>query len=237
MDQSQPSSSDQPSPLTQPSPTDQAPPPGRLLIIGANGGIGRQCVEAALAAGHHVTAILRNPANLPLTHPLLQIVKGDILDPTTFSSHLKRTDAVISAIGVKGTKPTTLYSRGNAIILQEMRKAGVKRAFFISASAIEISPLLPFYVKLAAKYIVQKILRHMYADLRKMEAEIKESNTNWTIIRPPRLTNQAATGHYRYSINSFLPNCLKISRADVAHFIISNISNEATYKSTIEIAY
>jgi putative NADH-flavin reductase len=228
---------DQPSSLTQPSPTDQAPPPSRLLIIGANGGIGRQCVEAALAAGHHVTALLRNPANLPLTHPHLQIVKGDILDPATFSTCLEKTQAVISAIGVKGTKPTTLYSRGNAIILQEMKKAGIKRAFFISASAVEISPVLPFYVKLAAKYIVQKILRHMYADLRKMEAEIKESDANWTIIRPPRLTDQPATGHYRFSINSFLPNCLKISRADVAHFIIANITNKATYKSTIEIAY
>ena len=223
--------------MTQTYPSSQAPPPGRLLIIGANGGIGRQCVETALAAGHHVTALLRNPANLPLTHPLLQIVKGDILDPTTFSGHLANINVVISAIGVKGTKPTSLYSQGNTILLKEMNKAGIKRAFFISASAIEISPVLPFYVKLAAKYIVQKILRHMYADLRKMEAEIKESNTNWTIIRPPRLTNQPATGHYRYSINSFLPNCLKISRADVAHFIISNISNEATYKSTIEIAY
>lgn len=212
-----------------------------LLVMGANGGIGRQCVELALQAGHKVTAVLRTPANLNLTHQNLEIVKGDIMDPKTFEKHLENKDAIISAIGVSGgfgsDKPTTLYSAGNANILQAMQRTGVTRAFFISASAIEISPVLPFFIKLVAKYIVQKLLRNMYADLRKMEALIKESDAVWTIIRPPQLSNKPVTGRYRIAINVFLKNCLKISRADVAHFIINNITNEATYKATVEISY
>jgi len=212
----------------------------RLLIIGANGGVGRQCVEIALEAGHHVKALVRNPANLPITHHNLQIVKGDITQPGTLLPYLRDTDAVISAIGVKGgfggDRPTTLYSQGAKNILQEMKATGAQRVFFISASAIEISPVIPFVVRLAAKYIVQRLLRHMYDDLRRMETIVKESDADWTIIRPPRLTNRPATGHYRFVINSFLKNCLQIGRADLAHFMIHHINDEATHKSTIEIA-
>ena len=216
---------------------EQTPADPHILVLGANGGIGRQAVEIALKAGYHVTAVLRNPANLTLTHVRLEVVKGDVMRPETFEEYLLNKSAVISAIGVKGTGPTTLYSAGNRNLLNAMKKMGVSRAFFISASAIEISPLLPFYARFAAKYIVQKILRNMYADIRIMEKLIKESDANWTIVRPPRLTNKPVTGHYRIAINCFLKNSLSISRADVAHFMIHNITNEATYKATIEIGY
>ena len=77
----------------------------------------------------------------------------------------------------------------------------------------------------------------MYADLRQMEAFIKNSALDWTIIRPPQLSDKPATGHYRTAINSFLKNCLKISRSDVSHFMIHNAKNEATYKAIVEIGY
>jgi len=209
-----------------------------ILVIGANGGIGRQTVEIALQAGHNVTALLRNPAKLNITHANLQVIKGDVMTPETFEDYLQDKDAVISALGTNTiNKPTILYSEGNKNLLKAMKKKGVRRAFFISASALEISPVLPFYVRFAEKYIVQKILRHMYDDLRLMENIIKETDTDWTIIRPPRLIDKPVTGEYRFAINSFLKNCLSISRADVAHFMINNITNGATFKTTIEIGY
>lgn len=209
-----------------------------ILVIGANGGIGRQTVEIALQAGHNVTALLRNPAKLNITHANLQVIKGDVMSPETFEDYLQDKDAVISALGTNTiNKPTILYSEGNKNLSKAMKKKGVRRAFFISASALEISPVLPFYVRFAEKYIVQKILRHMYDDLRLMENIIKETDTDWTIMRPPRLIDKPVTGEYRFAINSFLKNCLSISRADVAHFMINNITNEATYKTTIEIGY
>lgn len=219
----------------------QSPNPGKLLIVGANGGIGKQSVLLALEAGHHVTALVRNPAKLSLQHPKLEIVKGDVLKPETFERYLEDKDAVISALGVSGgifsDKPTTTYSQGNANLLHAMDKAGVTRAFFISASALEISPVLPFYVRFAAKYILQRLLKNMYADLRIMEQLVKASNINWTIMRPPRLTDDAATGQYRVAINHFLKNGLSISRADVAHYMINNIDNQESYNATIEMAY
>ena len=212
-----------------------------ILVIGANGGIGRQAVEQALAAGHKTTAMVRNLANLTISHPLLAIVQGDVMQPQTFESYLHRQDAVISALGVKGgffgDKPTTLYSQGNAHLLEAMKKTGVRRAFFISASAIEISPVMPFWARFAARYIVSNLLRYMYADLREMERIVHASDVDYTIIRPPRLTNKPATGHYRFSINSFLKNSLSISRADVAHFMIHHLEDTATYRAMVEIGY
>jgi putative NADH-flavin reductase len=216
-------------------------PPNRLLIIGANGGIGKQAVLQALNAGYKVTALVRNPAKLTLQHANLEIVKGDALVQESFEHHLKNKDAVISALGVSGgifsDKPTTTYSQGNANLLQAMKKNGVSRAFFISASALDISPVLPFFVRIAAKYILQKLLKNMYDDLRIMEKLIKTSNINWTIIRPPRLTDGPVTGQYRLAINHFLKNGLSISRADVAHYMINNLEDKNSYKATIEIGY
>ena len=77
----------------------------------------------------------------------------------------------------------------------------------------------------------------MFSDLMEMERIVKYSSKNWTIIRPPQLTNNPFTGKYRYSINSHLTKGSKISRADLAHFIISNIANESIYKKTVEVAY
>jgi putative NADH-flavin reductase len=208
-----------------------------ILIIGANGGVGRQTVDIALARGYQITAVLRNPANLPLVHPNLQIVEGDVFRPETYAAHLYGKTAVISALGTKSTQPTTLYSAGNAILLQEMKKAGVERVFFISASAIVISPLQPLIVRWLTKYVLQKILRNMYADIRVMERLIKASDACWTIVRPPRLTNSRATGHYRVAIDQYLKNGFSISRADVAHFMINNLDNAETFNATVEVAY
>ena len=211
-----------------------------LLIIGANGGIGRQAVDQALSAGHRVTALVRNPAKLPITHPNLKIIQADITQPHSFPNLFANHDVIISAIGVSGgfsDPPTSLYSQGALNILREMKKSGPKRAFFISASAVETNPLLPFFVRLASKYIIQKLLSNMYADLRQMEKLIKETELDWTIVRPPRLTDAKLTGKYRMAINRFLKNGLKISRADTAHFILSNIQSEDMFRSVVEIGY
>jgi putative NADH-flavin reductase len=211
-----------------------------LLIIGANGGIGRHAVDQALSAGHQVTALVRNPAKLPLIHPNLKIVRADITQPLSFLNLFTGHDVIISAIGVSGgfsDPPTTLYSQGASNILYEMKQSGIRRAFFISASAVETNPLLPFFVRLASKYIIQKLLANMYADLRLMEKLVKESELDWTIVRPPQLTDSKLTGKYRIAVNRFLKNGLKISRADTAHCMLSNIQSEDMFKSVVEIGY
>lgn len=212
-----------------------------MFVLGAAGGIGRQVVEVALAEGWRVTAVLRTPAKLDLSHPLLTIVKGDVLDAATFENYLTGASVVVSAIGVSGglggDKPTTLYSDGAGCVLEAMRRRGARRVFVISASAIEISPVLPAIVRFAAKNILQKLLRHMYADLGVMESRVTESGVDWTIVRPPRLTNKPVTGKYRFAVNAWLKNSLSISRADVAHFIVHHAKDRGTYQGVVEVGY
>jgi putative NADH-flavin reductase len=212
-----------------------------ILVLGANGGIGRQVVEEALAMGHRVVAVLRTPSKLDLHHALLTIVKGDVLEPATFEGFLSPATVVVSAIGVSGgmfgDKPTVLYSEGARSLLDAMQRRGGRRVFFISASAIEISPVLPAMVRWVAKNVIQKLLRHMYADLRMMEDRVKQSGLDWTIVRPPQLTDKPVTGQYRFAVNSFLRNCLKISRADVAHFMLHHAGDRGTYKGVVEVGY
>ncbi|HEY8930061.1 MAG TPA: SDR family NAD(P)-dependent oxidoreductase [Mucilaginibacter sp.] len=113
----------------------QKSPALHILVIGGNGGIGKQCVQVALNAGHQVTAVLRTPAKLTLQHPHLNVVQGDITDPASIAQHLENKDAVISAVGVSGglfgDKPTTLYSQAATAILGGMEKTNRPCLFYL----------------------------------------------------------------------------------------------------------
>lgn len=207
-----------------------------ILLFGGTGRTGRHVINLALDRGYAVTVVARNPAALQLTHTLLNVVKGDILQPETFAEYMAGKDAVISCTGTDSGKPTKIYSQGVQNILKAMQAAGVKRIMCISADAVVINPKLPFIYKLVAKYVLWKILKNPFTDLLLMEKILEHSNTDWTVVRPPQLTNKPFTGKYRVAINSYLEKCLRISRANVAHFFVNNITNAATYKSVAEIA-
>jgi putative NADH-flavin reductase len=209
----------------------------KILVIGANGGVGAEVVKLALQQGHEVTAIVRNPDRLKIRHDHLTIVKGDILQPETIRKSFEGKDIVVSAIGSNSRKATTLYSEGNRNVLNAMKETGVKRAFFISASGIEVNPSFNFVLQWATKNILQRLFKEMYKDLERMEAVIHNSDLNWTIVRPPRLTNAGTSGNYRISINRYLDQGKSISRADLAYFILANMHNDSIYKSTVEVAY
>lgn len=209
----------------------------RIAVIGANGGIGKCTVLSALKAGHSVTAILRTPAKLQIEHPNLEIVQGNILNPRGLDIYLANKDVVISTIGKNSLKKTTLYSEGSKNLIDILQRTGTARLFFISASGLEVNPTHSLIVRFATKFILQKLLANMYADLWKMEKTIKESGLAYTIIRPPKLTNEPEIGKYRIAIDDFINGGLKISRADVAHFMIHNFDNKDIIRKTVEIAY
>src|SRR5690348_17007631 len=97
----------------------------KLLVFGANGGVGRQVVEQSLQAGNTVRAVVRNPTRLSLNHPNLEIVRGDVLNLASIEKYFAGQDAVVSAIGENTLKQTTLYSVGVANIIKGMKAAGV----------------------------------------------------------------------------------------------------------------
>jgi putative NADH-flavin reductase len=208
-----------------------------IMVIGANGGIGQETVKQALNNGYRVIALVRNPTKLTLTHPGLKVVEGDVLKPETYFKYLSGLYAVISALGAHGTGPTSLYSEGNTVLLEQMKRAGVSRMYCISASGLDVNPTHPFIVRWLTKNLLQRILRNMYADQRIMESIVRCSRLNWTIVRPPRLTDKPVTGHYRIAIGETLQKPYSIARADVAHFMVHSMSDERTFGHLVEVAY
>ena len=207
-----------------------------IIVFGATGSSGKQIVQQALKAGHIVTAIARNPDDITISHNNLIIIKADVLNQETFSNAMQNQNAVLSALGSRNRKPTKLFSEGMQNISIAMNKHSIRRVICISASAIETSPKLNFFIKTATK-ILQRIFKNPYNDMLRMEQLLKQSNLDWTIIRPPRLTNSAITKNYRFAINDWLKDCTRISRADLAHFMLQHINDKKTYQSTIEVAY
>lgn len=209
----------------------------RIVVIGANGGIGKQAVVQALERGCAVVAVVRNPDSVGMSHPKLQITKADVMKPQTLAGLFGKDDVVISAIGKNSTGETTLYSEGDKHILQAMMSAGAARFFAVSAAGIVVNPTHNLLLRWATKNILQRILKNMYADLERMEHVVKGSDLNWTLVRPPRLTDGAQKGRYRVSINDFVRNGQQISRADVADFILNNLDNQDIFRKTVELAY
>ncbi len=206
----------------------------KLVVFGSTGGIGFQVVEQALAAGHEVTAVARRPSAITLRHGHLEVVQGDVLEPETIRGAIAGKDAVISAVGARNRAPTTVYSEGVANMIEAMQSTHVRRLFCVSASGLEPGPL---WQRLIAKPILWTVLKEMYSDLVRMEAVVKRSTVDWTILRPPTLRNGPRTGHYRVALNQHLRRCLVISRADVADYILRQLNNAESRCTVVELAY
>lgn len=215
----------------------------KILILGASRGTGLLAVQQALAKGYDVTAIARNITAIeqecrpPAAYNgEFRIVRGDVLEPSSFEQEMEGTDVVISSIGVTNTRPTVLYSEGIANIISAMYSYKVSRLICISGVGVEVTPGMSFMLKLLTRYVVQPFLKNNFTDLLRMEDTVKQSKLNWTVVRAPRLRDGAVTGLYRFASNNYLRNPLILRRADLAHFIVNNMDNQQIYRSSVEVA-
>lgn len=211
-----------------------------IVVFGATGQTGRHAVEQLLAQGHKVTCVVRRPDQLTLRHDGLRIVKGDVFDSETFHPVMEGKDAVVSVLGVQQRKPTTVYSQGTRNIMEGMSKHGVKRLICVSSSALELPPQTPFLSRLFLEQFLKRLLKNLYADMERMEHAVRRSDLDWTVIRPPRLTNGPVTRNYRISVNEPMtkPKMIRgVSRAEVADCIVVQLNNPASVHGVIEISY
>ncbi|MGQ9919982.1 MAG: NAD(P)-dependent oxidoreductase [Desulfobacca sp.] len=191
----------------------------RLLIIGATRGIGRQTVEQALRQGHEVTVLARRPARLPIHHDQLTVQPGDILDEASVGQAMAGQEAVLITIGIAPTwQPVAVFSQGTRNVLAAMAAHGVTRLLAVTGIGAGDSKGHGgfFYDRLVQPLLLKRI----YEDKDRQEAMIKASRVAWTIVRPGFLTNGPLTGKYRIITDLTGVTCGKISRADVAHFLL-----------------
>ena len=209
----------------------------KLTIFGATGATGTCLTGQALAAGHDVTAVVRDPARLAVpAHPRLRTVVADVLDPASITPAIAGADAVITAVGPRGTGPTTIIQDSVRSIIQAMQKTGTRRLLEISGSIVADegeSPYMRYLVKPVAR---RTFLRHVCADMRRGEDQIRESNLDWTIVRPPALTSKPATRTYRTAIDRNLPHGFTVSRADLAACMLTLLGDQATVQRHVAIA-
>jgi putative NADH-flavin reductase len=208
----------------------------KLTVFGATGGIGKILWAQAILAGHEVTAVARRPEAITFTHNRLRVLRGDVLDPSTLAAAIEGQDAVISAIGTTERGPTTLYSQGVGNIIRAMDDARMRRLLVVSADGLEAGPEVPFVRRLLTRYVVQRMFADSYADLRIMEQLVRASDLEWTIVRPPRLTNGPLTGRYQVGVDTVLKRAWQISRADVADYLLRHIDDPVSLCAQVEIA-
>ncbi|MFJ3774543.1 NAD(P)-dependent oxidoreductase [Streptomyces sp. NPDC090075] len=207
-----------------------------LTVFGATGGIGREIVRQALASGHQVTAVVRDPTGLTVTGSGLQVVRADLTDPETIRPAVTGRDAVLSGLGARVRKDAGVATRLTRTVLAAMEAEQVRRLLVVSAAPVGPQPQAGLLDR-AALGVVSAILKDIYVDLGEMEAELSRSGTDWTSVRPPRLQNKPLTGTYRSVIGGFPPKGRFIGRADVAHAMLAMITDEGTVKQGVGVAY
>ncbi|CAM5306912.1 NAD(P)H-binding protein [Streptomyces sp. ID03-2B] len=210
----------------------------RITVFGATGGIGQEVVGQALAAGHEVTAVVRDPDRLPASldrAALHAVVRLD--DPAAVRAAVAGRDAVLSGLGSRGRKANGVAERLTGRIVSAMEAEGVRRLLVVSASPVGPEPADDPLVDRLMRRAIGAVLAELYADLARMEAALARSATDWTSVRPPKLTDGARTGVYRKVVGGTPRSGRSISRADVAHAMLALIDDPAAVKQGVGVAY
>ena len=208
----------------------------RLTVFGASGATGREVVTQALAGGHEVTAVVRDASRIGVDpDPRLRIEVADIMVPDAIVDVVAERDAVVSTVGTRGHGPTTVRRDSARSIVEAMRRAGTSRLVVVGASGpfTEGDGLL---IRTLAKPILRRVLANAFADMLAMEEVVRESGLDWTILRPPALTDGRATGRYRTARERNVHRGYRVSRADLAHLALAACLDTETHGAAISIA-
>lgn len=206
----------------------------KIIVFGATGSIGRQVVSQAVEQGHHVTAFTRDASRVARPHPNVTVVEGDVLDPAAVRAAIAGHDAVLVSLGA-GRKGG-LRAPGTKAIIDAMRDSGVHRLICQSTLGAGDSR---GNLDLFWKYVMfGALLRGAYADHQQQERHVRDSDLDWTIVRPGAFTDGDRTGHYRHGFAGDDRTIeLKISRADVADFMLGLLHDDRYLHRTPALSY
>jgi putative NADH-flavin reductase len=221
----------------------------KLTIVAATGGVGSHVLTQAVAAGHEVTAVVRNPARL--ADLPVRVVVDDLAasDAAALRSAVGGAEAVLSGLGARSAVEAGVASRGTRAIVQAMQATGVRRIVVVSAASVGTvpSPGRPnpprhnpgdgFFMRHLAAPLAKAAFRKHYDDLALMEDLLQDSALDWTVVRPPRLLNRHLTGTYRTAYEQNVRTGMFISRADVAHLMLDVLGRPETIHRVMGIAY
>ena len=207
----------------------------RIAIFGATGGTGQELLKQALKQNYKVTAFVRNPDKLKLQNHNLSIIQGDVLNLVAVTKAVQQQEAILCVLGMPASDKSTLRTEGTANIIKAMEANGVRRLICQTSLGYgDSEAVLPWHMKYL---IVPFILKNAFKDHELQEAKIEESTLDWTIVRPGNMTNGKKTGNYKYGFAATEKIKLKISRADVAHFMLSQLINSQFLHKKVGLSY
>jgi putative NADH-flavin reductase len=187
----------------------------KLAIFGASGATGRLLVRQALKNGHTVAVLLRSHDGLSIEDVRLQRTVGTLDDPAAVAKVIDGADVVISVLGVRKGGPQDVCTTGIRAILQAMQPNGTQRLIALSAYGASETRKDSWFIRLVRTLIGAKM-----RDKDHMEDLVRASAVDWTLVRPPALTNGTATGSYRAGVDLRPGVTGRLSRADLAAFIV-----------------
>ncbi|MHA6625255.1 NAD(P)-dependent oxidoreductase [Pseudonocardia sichuanensis] len=205
----------------------------RLTVFGATGGTGRQLVRLARAEGHEVVPVVRRPQ----TVEGVDGVVADVFDPRSVAPALAGSDAAVSTLGPRGRSDRSgVCSRAISSILSAMEDVGVRRIVAVSAQPVLRSGAgEPAWHRATLRPLVRAVYRTVYADLERMEQVLAAGRADWTVVRPPYLTDGPATGAYRSALEANVPGG-SISRADLARALLDVLDDPVSVRHAIGVA-
>jgi putative NADH-flavin reductase len=206
----------------------------KLVVLGATGGTGLEIVRKAIEHGHSVTAFVRSPERLKTFQDRITITRGDLLSSAELERVIQGHDAVVSGFG-----PRVPVSKADANLLQQfavalasaMLRAEVKRVVVESVAFLFKDSIIP-----PAYLLGRMLFPGIVADSAAMEDVFARSGLDWTIVRPPELTDKPYTGNYRVREGHLPRFGFKISRADVADFMIKAVENRSLIAKIVGIS-
>lgn len=203
----------------------------QLTLFGATGGTGRQFLTQALEAGHQVRALVRRPEALAqVRHERLEVLAGDLLESNSVDKVVAGSEAVVFTAGFSGNtslaslrqgrEGTRVYSSGTEHVLAAMERHGVRRLVAVTSLGVLAEGDTPWFYRWVIKGY---FLRKVYDDMILMEQRLAKSPLDWTVLRPPELTDGPRTARYRVSDTGELPKARYLSRADLATSILKEL--------------
>ena len=198
----------------------------KLLSLGANGAVGQLALDDLLNAGHQVTALVRNASSMNRKHPQLTVVQGDPTNAADVAKVLAEQGAVLSTLGARTNKRTTLRTDVARNLVAGMKRNGVRKLVWLDAAGVgsskEFVERSSFFF---GRIIMPLFLNHMYEDAAVADELIEKSGCDWVIVRPMSFTNRMKTGKVSVVTDMSLTVQLrlKITRSDVAAFLVEQV--------------
>jgi putative NADH-flavin reductase len=198
----------------------------KIIVFGASGNTGKEIVKQALARGHSVTAFVRNPDSLREEYGL-RVLQGDVLNPAEVADAIVGHQAVLSALGARTLKKTALLARAIPNILAGMQRHYVTRLIVLGAAGAQrdYGKYQNALTRIIYGVAKRTVLRNPFADQAAQERLLAASEIDYTIVRPSRLMDTPFTGKYRVLPDAMPSGSLRISRADVADFMLIQLTD------------